>query len=175
MTRRISPLLLLIIVAIGVGIVWYRVTPRRAYDEFTRGIATADSARLDQTVDFRRLRAHLREDLAGPVSAAMGQAHGTATPAVLDTVVAEATTISGLVRIVTSLTQPPPKATPSDTSTDPISITYHYRTPIRVDVRWQYAGQADDDAPNFTFELRGPRWRLTRFWTERMLRKRAGG
>jgi hypothetical protein len=172
MARRPSSLLLLIVAVVVVGVIWYRVTPRRAYDEFTRGIAAADAERLNRTVDFSRLREHLREDLAGAVSAAMQQQRHpsqAATTSVLDTVVAEATTIPGLVRIVASLTAPPASATPGDTTAVPVSITYHYRNPLRVDVRVQYAGQPDDAAPNFTFELRGPRWRLTHLWTGRML------
>jgi hypothetical protein len=172
MAKRPSALFFLLVAALIVGVIWYRVTPRRAYAEFIQGIALGDKARLEHTVDFARLRAHFRSDLTGAVERVVKQQKpGDAPPntsSVLDTLVAEAVTVPGLTRIVTSLLDPGVAASISDTSKVPTVITYHYRSPIRVDIRIQHAGQPDAAAPNFTFELHGTRWRLTHLWTEQM-------
>ncbi len=164
MARRRSPILFLVVATGVVAIVWFVVTPRRAWHEFLRSLAQHDPQSLAAVVDYPSVRKQAEEDLTLALSRQTNGRPGLA-PAVrsdlMRAMVDTMTSPGGLEGLVNSFSVPAGNGKPVRTS-------FHYRSLWHVDVLLGGTGSDDTGAGLFTFERTGTHWRLVRASSQRV-------
>jgi len=168
---RRSPLLWLVLAALTLSVVWYLVTPRRAWERFNRALAIGSEAELEAAINYPILRDNLKRDLRGAIDlrTKVPLPAGDLAGILIDPMVDAAITPAGLARLVTGFGV----RRVAGAEMDPFgrAVTrFRYRPPSRVDVRVWPEGSSPADGGIFTFQRSGLTWRLVRVWSDRIAR-----
>jgi hypothetical protein len=162
MARRRSPILWLVAATVVVVVMWFIVTPRRAWRDFLRALAEDDRATLEQVVDYPAIREHAAADLAVALARqTKGQQDvpESLRAELMKQMVNTMSSPQGLLQLVTSFSA-------SSSSGEPARTSFQYHGLSRVDVL--LGGSADASAGLFTFERTRMHWRLVRASSQRI-------
>lgn len=170
MARRRSPILFLVAATAVVAIVWFVVTPRRAWKDFLRSLAQQDAQSLAAVVDYPAVRKQAEADLTLALSHQTNGKPGLAPAvrsdlmrAMVDTMVSP----NGLLSLVNGFSVPAGNG-------KPVRTRFHYRSPWHVDILLGGTGSKDTGAGLFTFERKGMHWRLVRASSQRVAELSSG-
>jgi hypothetical protein len=171
---RRSPLFWLILAALGLSVVWYVVTPRRAWERFNRALVTGSESGLEAVIDYPILRDNLKRDLRGAIDVSTqvraGLPAGDLAGLLIDPMVDAAVTPGGLARLLTGFGMRRDAGAAGEGIFSRAETRFRYRPPSRVDVRVYPEGGSPDDGGIFTFHRSGTTWRLVRIWSDRLAR-----
>lgn len=168
---RLLPWLAILILLLAQIGLWFWVTPHRAYDRLMRAIAFGSESELAETVDLPVLRQNFSDDIRRAVTGQpqfhlRGEEVETFLTASVDAVV----TPRGLAELINGFSASTPSAGSADTLPVGTVVSFHYQSVSRVDVRIRAADASESSAGILTFTRTGVAWRLTRVWSEQLLR-----
>jgi hypothetical protein len=173
MARRFSllPWLAILLLLIGQVGIWFWVTPHRAYDRLMRALAFGSESELAETADLPVVRQHFMEDVRSAITRRSDfHLRGAAADSVVTMAANVVLTPQGLADLVSSFGTPTPGPAAADTLLVGTEVSFHYQGLSRVDVRIRPTGASEQSAGILTFTRTGVTWRLTRVWSEQLLR-----
>jgi hypothetical protein len=166
MARRFAPVLWITLLLLGLAGAWFWVAPHRAYDRLMQAVAFGSESGLAEAADLPVLRQSFRDDIRAAVTGRPEfNLRGEDVEEFLTLSVDAVVTPHGLAGLITH--------TPSPGTADTVvvgpTVSFHYQSLSRVDVRIRAANASESSAMILTFTRTGLAWRLTRVWSEQLL------